>query len=293
MPSFVVYSLIAAFFFAVSAIFNKIASRHYITNPRSLMAYFMLGFFLFGLFLFPFASKSVPGVISSINSFVPMVITFLAGYYLFFMALSKVDISTFSPIFQLQAVFVAILAYFFLGERYPVLSYLWMIIVIIGVILVTLDERISIKSFIQKSVLLMVVMQILHSISNIYVKITLSRVNYLDVMFWESLFIGLLFFPFVLIFKPRMNYGVKAILLLFISSSLANAGAIFLFRAFQYNVTISGTLGLMLSPIAFLITLAISKFKPEFLEKHSTRVYFIRSVGLILATIGAISLSFR
>jgi len=45
---------------------------------------------------------------------------FTLGNLFFVNAIYKMDASTFAPFFQLQSAFIAIIAFVFLGERFPV-----------------------------------------------------------------------------------------------------------------------------------------------------------------------------
>ena len=182
--SYILLSFLAASFFALSLVFNKFVSKHKIDNKNSLMVYFMFASFLFSLILFPFTSHIIPGFDILLNIFIATT-TFLVGYYLFFLGISDTDASVVAPLFQLQAVIVAILAFLFLGERFPVSNYFWITLIVSGVVLVSLDEKTNIKSFFKKGVIFILLMQLLHGVSNLFVGFSLQSVNFIDMLFWE------------------------------------------------------------------------------------------------------------
>lgn len=290
MQPYIIFSFIAAISFALAGVFNKFVSKHEIDNKDSMMTYFMLASFLFSFILFPFVSKSI----LSLSAFQPLIvstITFLIGYYLFFTAIFQIDVSVFASLFQLQAACVALLAFLFLGERFPLQNYLWILLIILGAVMVSLDERMNVKSFFTRGVLLIIVMQFFHAVSNLFVGFTLKEITFLQVLFWENLVIGALLIPFVLVAKPRLSYPLKSILTLSIATFIGSVGAVFLFRAFQENLTISSSIALMSSPIVLGITILASQFRPELLEHHSLKVYLVRGIGVLLILFGAMRIS--
>jgi len=72
--------------------------------------------------------------------------SFLIGYYLFFTGIFMTDASSFAPLFQLQAGFAGKLAFLFLDERFLLSNYLWMILHILGTILVSYHEKMTVKT---------------------------------------------------------------------------------------------------------------------------------------------------
>lgn len=288
--SYILLSLLAAIFFALSLIFNKFVSKHKIDNRNSLMVYFMFASFLFAFVLFPFTSKIIPDANTLFNIFIATT-TFLIGYYLFFIGISDIDASVFAPLFQLQAVLVAVFAFLFLGERFPINNYFWIGVIIIGVILVSTDEKMKLKSFLKKGMIFILAMQLLHAVSNLFVGFSLKEVGFVDMIFWEYLIVGAYSIPFYFILKPRIKYPVKSLFHFGIATYLSSIGALFLFKAFEQNLTISSTISLMSSPIVFIISIFASRFKPELLEHHDAKIYLIRALGVIIIFIGVFRLS--
>src|SRR3989344_3421365 len=166
MPSYILLSFLAAVSFAIAAIFNKFASKHAIKERWSLLFYYYLTFTPF-LLLIPFFTKIQIPSDNWLTLFLYSVFFFL-GNICFFTAIFKTDASVFAPFFQLQAAFVAVLAFLFLGERFSLANYLWISLILAGAIIVSLDERMTLKTFFQKYILLIVLWQLFHAISNLY-----------------------------------------------------------------------------------------------------------------------------
>jgi drug/metabolite transporter (DMT)-like permease len=284
--NYLMYAFLAATCFALSQVLNKLLSKHSMDNRDSLMAYFMLTSFTFGFFMLPFIPWTLPPL-SLLGIILVAVLLFMAGSYSFFEGVFHADASSFAPLFQLQAAFVGILAFLFLGERFPVQNYLWMILLIVGTILVSYDEKMSLKSFFNRGILFILLMQVLHASSNIFVGKALQQSTPLQILFWEDMIIGVLFAIFWFVRKPKMKYSVGQVAPMFLSSYITGVGIISLFTAFSINLTISSVIGLLCAPIVFVISVVASKLSPTFLEHHSWRVYAVRGIGLAVILFGA------
>jgi drug/metabolite transporter (DMT)-like permease len=284
--TYVFFSFIAACAFAISQILNKLLSKHSIDNKDSMMAYFMLTSFSFAILLLPFVPLALPSL-DVIKLMAVAISTFLLGYYFFFSGIYDADASSFAPLFQFQAGLVGLLAFIFLGERFPVQNYLWMGLLLFGALLVSLDEKMTFKSFFNKGILLILLMQVFHAVSNLFVGFALQQISPVQILFWENVSIGLVLLIFIAIKKPRMNYSFKQISPMFLSSYVVGIGVIALFKAFAENLTISSVIGLLSAPIVFIISIIASRFSPKFLEHHPTKVYVVRGIGLLIILLGA------
>ncbi|MBE0573615.1 DMT family transporter [Candidatus Dojkabacteria bacterium] len=290
--SYTLLSFFAAVFFALSLVVNKFISKHKIEDKNSLVFLFMLASFTFSFVLFPFTTKAFPNINTLWNIFIASS-TFIIGYYLFFFGIQDTDASIFAPLFQLQAAIVAVLAYLFLRERFQWTSYLWIFVTILGVVLVSIDEKTSFNSFFKKGILFILAMQLLHAISNLFVGFSLKGVGFIDMLFWEYIILGIYSLVFYAAIRPTIKYPAKSIFYFGVATYLSSIGALFLFKAFEQNLTVSATISLMAAPVVFIITVVASRFRPELLEHHSTRIYEIRAIGLVLLLFGAIQLAQR
>lgn len=287
--SYIFFAFLAAFLFASTTLASKFISKHKIDNPDSLFALAILSFTPYILTIPIFAKLSITQPAFLLLVFYS--ILYILGVYLLLHAIFVVDASTVSPLFQLQAGFIVILAAIFLGERFPLSRYLVIAALIIGALLVSVDERMNIKSFFQRGVLLILGMQLLHATSNIFVGLALRSINFWSVMFFGYILHTILVLLFILIKRPKLNYPPKTIGLVFIRSAFQFYGALFLFRAFQENLSVSSSIGLLAAPMVLVISVFSSRFFPQLLEHHTTKVYVVRGVGLLIMLIGAIKLA--
>lgn len=290
MQPYIILSLIAAVGFALSGVINKFTSKHAIKERWLFLFYYYITFFPFVL-LIPFITKlQVPT--GSWSTLFPYSLFFFLGNVCFFTAIFKIDASVFAPFFQLQAAFIAILAFLFLGERFPLANYLWISLILIGAVLVSLDERMHIKTFFQRAIFLIILMQFFYAVSNLYAGFALKAMDFWNLTFWTtftSVLIVLATVPFFAKFKLKVSFNqVKPVLL---SNFFSFIAVISLFAAFQTNLTISSTIGLLSSPIILGITILASRFRPELLEHHPLKVYLVRGVGVFLILFGAMKIS--
>lgn len=290
MPNYIILSFLAAVSFAIVIVFDKFTSKHAIKERWPLLFYYYLTFIPF-IFLIPFFAKIQIPADSWLTLFFYSLFFFL-GNICFFTAIFKTDASVFAPFFQLQAAFVAILAFLFLGERFSLINYLWIGLILAGAILVSLDEKMTFKTFFQKYILLIILWQLFHAISNIFAGLALKRMDFWNLTFWSSIVSAvmiLIIVPFFAKFKLRASFNqLKP---LFVVSFFSFIGANSLFAAFQTNLTISTTISLLTAPIVLLISIILSKFKPEFIEHHTAKVYLIRVIAVIIILFGALKIS--
>ena len=163
---------------------------------------------------------------------------------------------------------------------------------LVGSILVSIDEKFSIKTYFKLATLLIILQQIFHAFSNLFAGFALKSMNSFTFMFWGDLIaslLALIIIPFVGFNKLKVSF--PQIKPLFVGSFLSTIAATSLFTAFQSNVTISSTLALLTSPIILVFTIFLSVFKPELLEHHTKKVYLVRFIGVLLILFGALKLS--
>lgn len=290
MPNYIFLSFLAAVSFAIAAIFNKFTSKHSIKERWPLLFFYYITFTPF-IFLIPLFGKIQIPTDSWLTLFFYSLFFFL-GNICFFTAIFKTDASVFAPFFQLQAAFIAILAFLFLGERFSLVNYLWISLILAGAMVVSLDEKMTLKTFFQKYILLIILWQLFHAISNLYAGLALRKMDFWNLTFWSSIIstvLVLIVVPFFAKFKFRVS--LSQLKPLFIVNFFSFVGANSLFAAFQTNLTISSTISLLTAPIVLLISIILSKFKPEFIEHHTGKVYLIRIIAVIIILFGAFKIS--
>lgn len=290
MQPFVFFSILAAISFALSNLINKFTSKHRISNSWVLLFYYYLGL-VPSLFVIPLIFK----VDFPEGGWVFVVLyasAFFLGSIFFTKALYRLDASTMAPFYHLQSLFIIVLAFFFLNERFSPDKYFFSIIMIAGSLLVTIEERMNLKTYFRIGVLLIITQQFFHAVSNIFAGFALKEMNSFTFIFWGDLIavsFAFLLIPFVGASKFKVSFNqIKP---LFISGLFSTIGATSLFTAFMFNITISSVLSLLTSPIVFVLAIIASIVRPNLLEHHTRKVYVVRGIGLLLILFGAINLS--
>jgi drug/metabolite transporter (DMT)-like permease len=288
--NYLFFAFLAATCFAVSQLLNKLLSKHSIENKDSLMAFFMITTCSFAVFLLPFVPWTLPSF-EVIKLLLITTSTFLLGYYCFFTGIFDTDASTTAPLFQLQAVLVGLLAFLFLGEKFPAQNYVWLALLLLGAGFVSYTQGMTWKSFLRKGVLFVLAMQVFHAVSNLFIGILLKQISPIQILFYEDILIGVLCIPYLLWRKPKLNYSVKQIAPMFLSTYVVGIGVISLFTAFKVNLTVSSVIGLLSAPMVFVISVLASRFSPQLLEHHSAKVYTIRAIGLGIIFLAALKVA--
>ncbi|MDO8663570.1 MAG: EamA family transporter [Candidatus Wildermuthbacteria bacterium] len=291
MPNYILLSFLAAVSFAIVGILTKYASKHAIKERWPLLFYYYATFFPF-VFLIPlFAKVQIPTGSWTIL-FLFSLFLFL-GNICFSTAIFKTDASVFESFFQLQTAFIAILAFVFLGERFPLINYLWIGLILVGAILVSLDERLTLKTFFRRAVFLIILMQFLYAVSNLSAGFALKAMDFWNLTFWSTLVSASLIFTFVpILAKFKLKVSFNQVKPLFVMNLFSFIGATSLFAAFQTNLTISSAISFLTAPIVLFISMILSKFKPEFIEHHTGKVYVIRAIAVAIILFGALKISF-
>lgn len=290
MQPYILFSLLAAFFFAFSSLTNKFVSRHKISDSWTLLFYYYLSILPF-LFLIPlFFDVTIPT--SGWVYLFLYALTFFIGNIFFTLAIYKLDASTFAPFLQIQAAFIALLAFLFLGERFPAQNYLLILMMLVGSMLVSVDERMSIKTYFKLGILLILFQQFFHALSNLFAGFALRDMNAFTFIFWGDLLaVACVFLIVPFVGFSRLKVSFSQVKPLFLMGFFATIGATALFTAFKTNLTISSALSLLTSPIVLMVTIIASIFKPNLLEHHTVKVYIIRAVGVALILVSAVKLS--
>jgi len=163
---------------------------------------------------------------------------------------------------------------------------------IVGSILVTIDEKMSIKTYFKIGTALIILQQIFHAFSNLFAGFALKNMDSFTFIFWGDLLGSLMVvLTTPLLGKVRLRVSLSQIKPLVFAGFFSLVGATSLFIAYKTNVTVSSAISLLTSPIIFIVTATASRFKPELLEHHTRNVYIVRGLGVFLILIAALKLS--
>lgn len=289
MPTYILFASLAAFLHALRNVFEKLTAKYAIGTRSGLLFYLYLSFIPFALLVPLFVNISWP--YHTWRSIWLSSFFFFVGNFLFFTAIFKIDVSVFAPIFQLQTPFLAVLAFLFLKEEFPFMNYIWVALMIVGAIVAAYEEKVRFRALLQKAVVLIIGSSFLYALSDLYAGFVLKETSSWNFIFWSTFVNMVWVLPLVPLAHQDLKITFKQFSPMFLVSFFGFAGYASLLKAYQYNLTLSNTFALLTSPIVLIISVFASRFKPELLEHHTPKVYFVRAIGVILILFGALKIS--
>ena len=206
------------------------------------------------------------------------------------LALYKLDVSVLSPFGNLRTAITAILSVLLLGEALTANQYLLIVLIFISGAVLTYDEKMKLKSFLQPAIGLAFLYVLSASLWNISIKHSISDVGYWTTTIWSYilsvLFLGL---TAPLFWKDIRKVNWKQIIIVFMLSVGSVLGALLSFKALETNVSISSAI--MNLPLSAVAAFLLSFLVPELLEKHPIKVYIVRFSAAAVMIFSAIQLS--
>ncbi|MBI2530088.1 MAG: EamA family transporter [Candidatus Diapherotrites archaeon] len=295
MQGFMFLALVAALFFTFSSFLDKFILTHKLKNAD---AYFILqgiaSFLLYPILLFFSTGISIPN--AGAWPFIAVSgITAAIGLIIYYRLMGSADYSAVSPLMQARILFTIPLSYFILQEFYGLNVLAFMLLIFAGSVLLTVDEKSSLRTIISKNRVLAtgLLICLIWAFSNLLSKPVLQALSVENFIFWRNVFsfaVVIAMLPVLLRGRARevlAQDSRKALPYVILLLLVAFAGMQFMFYAMKYSVSITesllGVIGLMAIALAFLL----SRTNPEIIaEKHSAKIYALRALGALLVLIG-------
>ena len=295
MEAFMIAALVAALFFTFSSFLDKYILSH---KLQSADAYFILqgivSFLLYPILLLFFSGISIPDADAWL--FIALSgITAALGLIIYYRLMGSADYSTVSPLMQARILFTIPLSYFFLQEFYGFEVLAFMLAIFAGSVLITVDEKSSLRTIISKNRVLAtgLLICLIWAFANLLSKPVLQTLSAENFIFWRNVFS----FAVVIALLPVLLKGrVRAVLAqdsrkalpyIILLLLVAFAGMQFMFYAMKYSVSITESLLGIIGLIAVALAFLLSRINPEIIaEKHSAKIYAIRALGALLILVG-------
>lgn len=281
------FGIIATVLFSASGILNKLISKHQIKDRWAFLFYYYVTYLPFLLVLLALFEISFPTGYLFLTILYGAL--FLIANIFFFTAIYEMDISAYTPLFEIQTFLITLLAYPILGERFPTILYLYFGVAIFGAVLASYEEGFNLrKAFGQKPFWFMILSQVVFALSNIVAGQVLEITNSPNFIFWTTVFGTLPVLLFPLTKLNEIKGGFKGALPMFISGLVVFPAALAFFKAFETNVTVPAVLLAVGTPLTFVATVSLSKIRPELLEKHPAKVYLVKGIGTMLTFVAVL-----
>lgn len=214
-----------------------------------------------------------------------------AGFYVFYtLAIYKLDVTTMTPLFAVRTVSSVLLGLVLLGESVSALAVLLMTLIVAASPLVSYDEKLRLKAFVQKHVLLAIIAMVSLAFMGYFTNRSVAANGYATTILWQDLLTLLILLPtlrFVRFRKENVTrMSILAFALLGLGSFIYTATTTY---AYARNLSLSSIIVSL--PFSMVFAYLLSRRYPELLEKHPPRVYAVRFTGAAIMVGGAIWLS--
>lgn len=209
---------------------------------------------------------------------------------MYIFAIYKLDVSVLSSLYSFRAPMSVLLGVIFFKESLSLYQLILIGILTIGGMAVSLDEKMSVRSFFRKPVAFALLMIALSSVYNALVKNAAALNPYWTTVFWYNLFNQVFLLPTLLFFwrdLPKIRFHDYTHIAL--SAVLAGIGGLTIITAMTGNLGI--TMAILTLPLTLLAAMVLSHFAPQIIESHPKKVYAIRLVAAIVMFAAALALS--
>lgn len=209
---------------------------------------------------------------------------------LYIISLSLLDISVFVPLLNLRTAFVPIIGALFLGEIFPPYQYLLIAIILLAGMFVSIDEKLSLRSFLKWSIFLAILCTLSYALIGIFIKKSIAENGFWEVTLWTAILSQImLLFTFPFFRKDIHKLHLKQVASTFSMSLALLIGTVTSNLAYKDNVTITNIITSL--PLSLIIVFLLSLIAPRLLEKHTPKVYAIRFTAASIMIISAIIIS--
>ena len=281
----VYFTFFATLIWSFVELFDKFVVDQEVSSPELATALSSLPFFMFFI-----VSALLVGNISITGTVVWAGV--LAGviYYLglktYYEGIQMEDVSRFIPTLSFSTVFIVVVAYIFLGERFSPIVYTAVLSILVGSILISLENPLeSLKSFqSKKGMALAASAAILFASKDLIFKYLVSGGGFWSIIFWTGIG-GLSYTVFSLFMEKEklVNRDPRGFHHLIVIGVL-NAFAYFSFAAALRTgpVSLASALTKSASMFVFAGSLFLTKFHPEIIEEEIDRETLLQK---LLATV--------
>jgi len=286
MP-FYVFAWIASFVYGAETILIKTLSKHSIRNPWLLNFLWAAGGLIF---IIPIAFVQQAGLPAKWDIIIYTALINAIFSFTYMIALSKIDVSVFSPLFNFKTVFSVILGFIFLKEILTPLQIGLIFVLFLAGFFVSMDERFTVRSFFNKAVLVLLVSAFFYAVFSVLINQAVEINGFWTSNLWISV-VNLIFLSFTYPFfkKDIQGLKIKYILPMVIVVLAETIGNLAANKAFSLNVGISSAI--ISLPFSMLMVIGLSFIWPNLLVKHKLKVYIVRVLAASVMIYAAIQLS--
>jgi len=286
MP-FYVYAWIACIASASTIIITKLTSRFSIRNP---WLFNFIWAFIILVFTIPPALYYHAGLPKDWWPVIVAGILAAAWNILYIQSMYKIEVSTLSPLFNFRLVFAVILGSVLFQEQLTTYQFILFIVILLGGILASLDEKLKVSSFFKPSIGIGLLAMLALALNNAVIKIALVNNSLWTANLWMAIVTFATFIPTLFLFKKDIknitSQQVLPVIGMGILQTVTNAAA-----NIAYSKNLSITSLIMAVPLSMIFAFLFSLFAPKLLEKHSLKIYAIRFIAAAIMIYCTLQLS--
>lgn len=269
----ILFAWIASLSYGVYAVTAKLIGKYQLKNSY----HFSFAITFFSGIIMATISYLCGGGWPSNWRYIILAAIFLAiGNAIYLRALKVLDVTVFSPLFNIRVAITVILGVVLLGENFSTNSLLLILLIFIAGFFATMDEKFSIHSFFNKNIGLGVFFMFVLSVQSILVNRAIDQTEYWTATLWMGI---LAIFASLIILYPKIKNDLlqakpKDYLGTVILAVIGSVGDLAAYKAFSGNVSVSPVV--ISLPLSMILAFIVSIWKPTLLENHSYKVYIIR-----------------
>lgn len=286
--SFIIFAWIASVLYAFETVMGKLTGKYAASNPWLLNFFWLLFVLIFTLPAAFYYGVGLPAQWANI---------FLAGIFyalqaiLFFVALYKIDVSVFSPLNSFYPAIGVFLGVAMLHESITYFQYFLIAIICIFGVLVSFDEKFSLKSFFNLGIVYILGHLLFLALGAVYINKAVAESGFWPTTLWMMIIAQIFLLFTIPLFIKDLRQTTKArqwgtMILAGLISTLATLAAQ---KAYAGNVSISSAI--ISLPLSMIIAFLFSLFAPNYLEKHSLKIYLIRFISAAVMIMAALKLT--
>jgi len=285
--SFIFFAWVATILYGVEVFVGKIATKYSIQNP---WLYTFVWSLFIALMTLPIALINHAGLPKELPMLLGASVFYASTNILYVLILYLLDVSILSPLFNIRTVFAVILAALFAGEILNPFQYFLIGVLFVAGVLLTMDERFSVKSFFRPPIFLALLTMLSVALMGIFIKKSIALNGFWETTLWTQVIAQLFLLPIIPLFKRDVKkITTSNISFLLVIALLGTAGTLAANKATQTNVGI--TSAILSIPVSMILAMGASVFWPKLLEKHTAKIYTIRIIAAVIMIFAALQLS--
>jgi drug/metabolite transporter (DMT)-like permease len=192
-------------------------------------------------------------------------------------------------LYNFRTAITVILGALFLGEVLSVQQYILIGIIFVFGMLITIDERFSIRSFFKRGIAIALLGVSCSALMAIFIKKAVAEAGYWDTTLWMAVLGQIWLLPTIWFFKKDIVQSTPKQYLVTAGTAVAGVlGTLAMNKAYSLNVSISSAI--ISLPFSLIMAFFFSIFAPELLEKHTLKVYAVRFISAAVMIVAALNL---